>query len=224
MDVGSSRILHATLPGAVPQRVKLPSDGGGRRRPEGMSERNVSSWLLLFGLGVAWAVVLVPDLLRRNAASRRSDTIGQFARNLSSLERSAPVGANRSNLVQFPSRLNEQSVDLRSPVGQQPVARAAAPRSSRGPARRSPVQQRRQDILSALIAAALLSFLGSVSLGGPLMMVHAVIDVALVAYLGALLTVTRREKMRSQVGVLYQPPSQFSSVMPAYAERQRVAR
>jgi hypothetical protein len=59
----------------------------------------VSSWLLLFGLGVAWAVVLVPDLLRRNAASRRSDTIGQFARNLSSLERSAPVGGSRSNLV-----------------------------------------------------------------------------------------------------------------------------
>jgi hypothetical protein len=174
-------------------------------------------------------VVLVPDLLRRNAASRRSDTIGQFARNLSSLERSAPVGASRSNLVQFPSRLNEPTADLRGPVSplgapRQQVARTVAPQAPRDRGRRSPVQQRRQDILSALIAAALLSFLGSVSVGGPLMIVHAIIDVALVLYLGALLTITRREKMRAQVGQLYQSPNQFSGVMPAYAERQRIAR
>ena len=77
------------------------------------------------------------------------------------------------------------------------------------------MQQRRQDILSALIAAALLSFLGSVSVGGILMVVHAVIDIALVLYLGALLTIKRREQMRAQVGVLYQAPQQFNSVMPA---------
>lgn len=189
-----------------------------------MSERNVSSWLLLFGLGVAWAVVLVPDFIRRNAASRRSDTIGQFARNLSSLERSAPVGVSRSNLVQFPSRLGEPVIDLRESA--RPAAPRTAVRPESGPRpRRSPVQQRRQDVLSGLIAAAVLSFLGSVSVGGPLMIVHAVIDVALVAYLGALLTVTRREKMRAQVGVLYQAPRQFTGgVLPAYADRrQRVA-
>lgn len=193
----------------------------------------MSSWLLLFGLGVAWAVVLVPDLVRRNAASRRSDTIGQFARNLSSLERSAPVGVNRSNLVQFPSRINEPVIDLRDPA--RPTVTPAQPRDLHavGQAgqsapvqrvRRSAVQQRRQDIMSALIAAALLSFLGSVSMGGALMMIHAVIDVALVLYLVALLFVTRREKLRSQVGVLYQAPNQFSGVVPADAERQRIAR
>ena len=86
------------------------------------------------------------------------------------------------------------------------------------------MQQRRQDILSALIAAALLSFLGSVSVGGILMVVHAVIDIALVLYLGALLTIKRREQMRAQVGVLYQAPQQFNSVMPAMVERQQIAR
>lgn len=188
----------------------------------------MSSWLLLFGLGVAWAVVLVPDLLRRNAASRRSDTIGQFARNLSSLERSAPVGAPRSNLVQFPTRFNDPMADLGRPA--QPAAQTAAPRQAAQRAgstqrpRRSAVQQRRQDILSALIAAALLSFLGSVSVGGILMVVHAVIDIALVLYLGALLTIKRREQMRAQVGVLYQAPQQFNSVMPAMVERQQIAR
>lgn len=191
-----------------------------------MSERNVSSWLLLFGLGVAWAVVLVPDVIRRNAASRRSDTIGQFARNLSSLERSAPVGVNRSNLVQFPSRLAEPTIDLRDPARPTvtPAVRRPAPANARQRGRRTPVQQRRQDILSGLIAAALLSFLGSVSLGGPLLVVHVVIDVALVVYLGLLLAVTRREKLRAQVGTLYQTPQFVGGVVPAYADRrQRVA-
>lgn len=198
-----------------------PQDHG--RRPERKSERDVSSWLLLFGLGVAWAVVLVPDLIRRNAASRRGDTIGQFARNLSSLERSGPVGVGRSNLVQFPPRLGEPMVDLRDPAPRPAVARTQAP-APRQRSRRSPVQQRRQDILSALVAAALLSFLGSVSVGGVLMIVHALIDMALVLYLGALLTIKRREQMRAQVGVLYQAPRQFTGVVPAMVERQRVAR
>lgn len=185
----------------------------------------MSSWLLLFGLGVAWAVVLVPDLLRRNAASRRSDTIGQFARNLSSLERSAPVGGSRSNLVQFPTRFDDPMADLGRPAQHAAAPRQAAQRagSTQRP-RRSAVQQRRQDILSALIAAALLSFLGSVSVGGILMVVHAVIDIALVLYLGALLTIKRREQMRAQVGVLYQAPHQFNGVMPAMVERQQIAR
>ncbi|MFN8052505.1 MAG: hypothetical protein U0Q22_13750 [Acidimicrobiales bacterium] len=178
----------------------------------------MSSWLLLFGLGVAWAVVLVPDLVRRNVASRRSDTIGQFARNLSSLERSAPVGVNRSNLVQFPSRLNEPVVDLRSSRPASPTQRPAQRRPGR-----TPVQQRRQDVLTALIAAAVLSFLGSVSMGGAMVMVNAVVDVALLGYFSALMLVTRREKMRAQVGVLYSP-SQFTGVAPAFVERQRIAR
>ncbi|HNI34866.1 MAG TPA: hypothetical protein PLV93_05670 [Microthrixaceae bacterium] len=192
-----------------------------------MSERNVSSWLLLFGLGVAWAVVLVPDMIRRNVASRRSDTIGQFARNLGSLQQSAPVGVGRSNLVHFPNRLAEPMAEPR------PLERVPQPVRSAAPAergqRRSPVQQRRQDVLTALVAAAVLSFLGSISIGGALIAVNAVIDVAFVLYLGALLLVTRREKLRSQVGVLYQAPHQFSAAqfgrpMPAYVERQRVAR
>ena len=153
----------------------------------------MSSWLLLFGLGVAWAVVLVPDLVRRNVATRRSDTIGQFARNLSSLERSAPVGVNRSNLVQFPSRL-EPVIDLRDSVQRPTVSRnaatsagrPAAARPAQQQAGRTPMQQRRQDILTALIAAAVLSFLGSVSMGGAMVMVNAVVDAALLLYFGAL--------------------------------------
>lgn len=190
----------------------------------------MSSWLLLFGLGVAWAVVLVPDLIRRSTASRRSDTIGQFARNLSSLERSRPVGVNRSNVVQFPSNFSQLNGPLTGSGAAGNMQRPASSATERvrlsddRRPRRSAVQQRRQDVLSALIAAALLSFLGSVSVGGVLMYVHAAIDVALALYLGALLVIKRREQMRAQVGVLYEAPRQFTGVAPAFVERQRVAR
>jgi hypothetical protein len=182
----------------------------------------VSSWLLLFGLGVAWAVVLVPDLIRRNAASRRSDTIGQFARNLSSLQNSAPVGVNRpNNLVQFPSRLAEPVIDLRDPV--RPVVTPARVQRQRPVAKPSTAQQRRKDVMAALVAAAILTFLGSLSLGGPFVVINALVDVALVAYVGLVALAARKEKARSQVGVLYQSPSQFRGVAPAYIERQRIA-
>lgn len=199
-----------------------PAERDHGRRRERMRERIVSSWLLLFGLGVAWVVVLVPDLLRRNAASRRSDTIGQFARKLSSLEQSAPVGVNRSNVVQFPGRVAQPGAYV-GPAAR-PAERPAQRPVARGdrPVRRSAVQQRRQDVLSSLIAAALLSFLGSVSVGGALTMVHVVVDVALVLYLGALLTIKRREQMRARAGVLYDAPHQFSGVVPAYVERRAV--
>ena len=196
----------------------------------------MSSWLLLFGLGVAWAVVLVPDFLRRNAASRRSDTIGQFARNLSSLERSAPVGVHRPassfrhpNVVQFPggravgsgpvAPLVEPTIDLRDGAPRRVTPAGAPAARTRRP---SAAKQRRKDILTALVAAAVLTFLGSVSLGGALVMINAVVDVALVAYLGALALVSRRERMGAQVGVLY--TAQFRGVVPAYAERRTAAR
>lgn len=187
----------------------------------------MSSWLLLFGLAVAWAVVLVPDFVRRNAASRRSDTIGQFSRNLGALGQTQPVGARRpANVVQFPTLqrqaapLHEPAVDLRGP---RPVVQRAAARPASRPAARTRSQQRRKDVTAALVSAAVLSFLGSISIGGVFVLLNAILCVALAAYVVALGLVTRREKLRAQVGVLYSP--QFSGVAPAFAEqRQRVAR
>lgn len=183
----------------------------------------MSSWLLLFGLAVAWAVVLVPDFVRRNAASRRSDTIGQFARNLGALGQTQPVGARRpANVVQFPTVQPRQSlvsheseIDLRGP---RPVQRTTA-----RPAARTRAQQRRKDVTAGLVSAAVLTFLASISVGGAFVLLNAVVLVALGAYVAALALVTRRERLRAQVGVLYSP--QFTGVAPAYAEqRQRVAR
>ena len=189
-------------------------------RPERQGERRVSSWLLLFGLGVAWAVVLVPDLVRRNVSSRRNDTIGQFARGLSTLERTRPVGGHRSHAGSFGSapfgRSSNQVIDLR---GATPVVTARTP-VLQGNRRRTPTQQRRVDILSGLVTAALLTFLASVSLGGIATTLNLVVDVLLVAYIGALLSVTRRERTRAHTGVAF--PSQL--VVPSRVVHQRAGR
>lgn len=184
---------------------------------ERLSESNVSSWLLVFGLAVAWAAVLIPDVVRRNAASRNNDTMAQFSRNLSSLQRSAPVGSQRAAAQMRSAR---PVIDLRDSAD--PAARVQRPASARNG--RSPVQQRRQEVLTGLVAAALLSFLASVSLGGFAVTIHAAIDVLFVFYLVALLVVTRREKLRSQVNTLYPSQPQLTSFMPAMAQRQRVGR
>ena len=49
---------------------------------------------------------------------------------------------------------------------------------------RSAAQQRRQDVIVGLGAASLLTFLATIAFGGPLLLVHLAVDVALLAYLG----------------------------------------
>lgn len=188
---------------------------------ERLSESIVSSWLLVFGLAVAWAAVLIPDVVRRNASSRNNDTMAQFSRNLSSLQRSAPVGSQRAAAQMRSAR---PVIDLRETPTPAPAPAGRSQRPASAHHGRSAVQQRRQEVLTGLVAAALLSFLASVSLGGFATTIHAAIDVMFVVYLVALLVVTRREKLRSQVNTLYPSQPQLTSFMPAMAPRQRVSR
>ena len=192
--------------------------------------------IALLGLAILWAIVLIPDLVRRGASARRSDSIGQFARHRSVLGRSAPVGVRRESVGGSVARLGSGTVvDLRGP---RPVVTNGSRPMSSSPAgggrssdsfdsaaqtvRRSPTQQRRQDVLTALVAAALLSFLGFATFGGPMLMVHVVADVLLGAYVALWLTVTRRERIRAQVSYLYQPAP--LGMVAARSERQRIAR
>jgi len=177
------------------------------------------STIALLALAVLWAIVLVPDLVRRTAAARRADSIGQFARNRSVLRNSYPAVGRRQNP---PFASGPQTVvDLRGP---RPVVHQEATRAVRpaAPVVRTRAQQRRQDILTSLVAAALLSFLGFVTFGGVLLVLHVVIDVLLVAYLGLWLNVTKRERMRAQVS--YLPGRPLAPLAPVARDRQRIAR
>jgi hypothetical protein len=121
------------------------------------------STLVLVGLAVVWAVVLLPELWKRWNQSR-GDSIRSFSTQLASLQRRderAPVV--RSNVI-----------DLR---GSQSTA---APR----PAAVSPaVRKRRQEVLTSLGAAAVLTLLATVAFGGTFfLLLHLVADALLVGY------------------------------------------
>ena len=166
----------------------------------------------LVGLGIMWALVLVPDVVRRSRTSnRRTDSMLNFSRQLSVLERATPVH-------------NDNVVHIRQygrPVPQYgQVAPAGITKMTHADA-----QRRRQDVLTALAGAAVVSFLAILAFGGPMIFLHAVIDLMLVAYVVAMLTSTRRNRVRSHVSVLadYRSPMNSGVVAVPEAPSRRYA-
>ena len=126
---------------------------------------------VLLGLAALWVAVLLPDFLRRRGTRRTGDSISSFSHHLSVLERSNPLGGpprrSASNVVPFARR--------NTPKTASPASTRMAPMSSNGVARpvggrparmtRSQAQQRRQDVIVALGAASLLTFLATIAFG-----------------------------------------------------------
>lgn len=174
---------------------------------------------VLLGLAALWAAVLLPDFLRRRGTRRSADSISAFNRNLSVLGNASPVGHNRpsvapnganrsvSNVLPFVPRTVSDTIH---PLATEPVGAEPSDPVRPTPARRSPAAQRRQDIIVGLAALSLLTLLAMLTFGGPLLYLHLLVDVALVAYLAAALNVSRVENLRSRVAYL---PQQSSSVL-----------
>ncbi len=174
--------------------------------------------LVLLGLAALWIAVLLPDFVRRRSTRRPSDTITSFKRHLSVLERQHartsgaryPMG---SNVVPLGDRMRPQPLSapvrpLVAPAGsnrQMQSPQMARPQGAPRPSqeRRSSVQQRRQDVIVALLAGSLLSFLATLTFSGAFLYLHVAIDVVLVMYVLAVLVVTRRSAGRSEVRYLH---------------------
>jgi hypothetical protein len=197
---------------------------------------------VLLGLAALWVAVLLPDFLRRRSTRRTGDSISNFTHHLSVLERSNPlVGSRRPSRISRPVaparqvHANVTSIAPRvarprngamgtaqrspraasGPIERRPVSLA----TSRGPIRsermtRSQAQQRRQDVIVALSAAALLTLLATVAFGGVMLYVHLLVDLLFVAYLGLLLLAPRRTA-KPVSKVTYLTPAPARPVAPA---------
>jgi hypothetical protein len=205
---------------------------------------------VLLGLAALWVAVLLPDFLRRRSTRRTGDSISNFTHHLSVLERSNPLaGSGRrsgrvlsprqprpmpTNVVQMTPRIaRPRAGAVASPAAQTarpaPAARTGRPvgaPSSRtgGPQRmtRSQAQQRRQDVIVALSAAALLTLLATVAFGGVMLYLHLLVDLLFVAYLGLLLMAPKRAAKRPQV--TYLTPAPARQPVSAAHQRSTVAR
>lgn len=162
------------------------------------------STLVIAGLALMWLAVLLPDLFTKISRSRRSDTIRSFNSQLSSLGRSAPVDRG-DNVIDLRARTTERrsarnsllaTGGIPSPYSgsaglapQRPVAVTGSTSPSPVAGTRTAshaVRKRRQDVLIALGAAAVLTLLATVAFGGVFLYLHLVADVLMAAYLVAL--------------------------------------
>lgn len=160
-----------------------------------------------------WAIVLIPDVTRRMNNSRKSDSIGAFSRSLDVLN-GAPARGRRP----VTPLSNNRS------LGGPQLGPVSGPPLQGTPRTKSAAQQRRKDVLAALLAAALLSFLGAITVGGVLIAVHVLADLLLFGFVALTLSITRRERAREKVVVLPSAAPQLRPVVAYSADRERVAR
>ena len=171
------------------------------------------STLVLLGLAVVWAIVLLPEAMKRISKARSGDSIRSFNHQLSSLQRGNPhastapvrvapgrvapgrVAQNRATQGRVAQGRGNQRdggrssnvIDMRSGLARGSVAVGSR---SASPAEVHPaVRRRRQEVLTVLGSASVLTLLCSVAFGGPFLVLFLVSAALLVAYAVALFQV-----------------------------------
>ncbi|MGI8758766.1 MAG: hypothetical protein ACR2K0_05615 [Acidimicrobiales bacterium] len=159
------------------------------------------SLVVLVILAVVWAVFLLPQLVRARA-ERSTDSIGAFRRQLSVLERTAPVG--QGSVTRLPS-----AVHPRPHRSGTVVARPQASHRTVGARRHQPglalARKRRRDILGGLVVAMAATLV--LGLLPPLRMMlglHLVVDLLFVGYV-ALLVRARNVAVERELKVRFLP-------------------
>jgi len=174
---------------------------------------NVST-LIFLGLAVVWAIMLLPEVLRKLSVGRRTDSIRSFNHQLSVLHRSGnrrgadlpgmprPVSLNSSSRNSSSARNSSSNViDLRD--------RSNAAGAQTSPAKISPsVRRRRQDVLVVLGAIAVLTLLCTVAFGSVFLVPFMLSAALLVGYVFLL-------NQANQSAGMVQQRAQRSGLVPA---------
>lgn len=156
------------------------------------------SKLIIVGLVIVWAIVLLPDVLQRLSRTRRSDSIGSFSSQLSSLGRANGNRRSHDNVIDLRTRSSLQRPAPRPLVGSPssgggglsaPIGGvrssglAPRPGSDAPPAVSPAVRKRRQEVLMTLGSLAVLTLLATVAIGGAFLVLHLLVDALLITYL-----------------------------------------
>lgn len=150
--------------------------------------------LVVLILALLWIAVLAPPLLRSRADGRPSASVSSFRRQLSSLQRTAPLSGVRINQPRSAVRVAPGQYSL----GGHRTGTATMPRQTSGQrqlaARRAAQRRRRQNVLAALVGLAL--FTAALGFGLKIqaaVIAHVVVDFCLAAYLYLLVQLRRAE-------------------------------
>jgi nitrate reductase NapE component len=151
----------------------------------------VTTVLVLVILAVIWAAVLLPPYLQNRRETRPGDSIAMFRSQLSVLERTTPGGRNS---------LSRLDVGRYDPPRYVPTA-DRRPTPSQAAMRRSEARRRRRDVFLTLVGAVGVTFVLAVALGGSVWYLQLLVDLALLGYVGMLVSlqqqsVEKDEKVR----------------------------
>ena len=164
--------------------------------------------LVLVILAAIWAAVLLPPYLQNRRETRPGDSIATFRTQLSVLERATPGGRSGSL-----ARLDVGRYE--PPRYVPPAARRAAgrPTPSQATMRRAEVRRRRRDVFLTLLGAVGVTFLLAVVLGGSVWMLHLVVDLAFLGYVGMLVSLQQQTAEKDEK-VRYLAPTQGRAPEP----------
>ncbi len=179
------------------------------------------SLVVLVILAIVWAVFLVPQILRARA-ERSSDSIGNFSRQLSVLQRTTPA-ASPSVAQLRPVSRPQPAVAGRGParrpqVGPRPRQAAPAPRPAPAPrgghaSGRALARKRRRDVFCGLLVAMGATFvLGLIPSLRMVLVLHVLVDLLFAGYVALLVrarnvAVERELKVRFLPGVVTPQPA-----------------
>jgi hypothetical protein len=133
-------------------------------------------FIILFGLAVAWGVLLVPDLLKKRGTVRSIRGVKGFDRQLSAFNRTSGVPLTRA----MPGLPNRPAGSVVAFPVRGPVRRPRGIRSM--PQTPADAQRRRIYVLATLFAAAVFTLALALAVSRLLLAVHFVVDLALALY------------------------------------------
>ncbi|MGB3412716.1 MAG: hypothetical protein WBA45_16150 [Microthrixaceae bacterium] len=133
------------------------------------------STLIFLGLAVVWVIVLLPEAMRKLSATRSSDSIRTFNHQLSALRRQGEQGMAGGN-----ARSNV--ISMNGARGNRASSASSAPQSAAVQVPAS-VRKRRQEVMTTLASAAVLTLLCTIAFGSVFLVLHVIADVLLVAYI-----------------------------------------
>ncbi len=151
----------------------------------------MTTFVILIALALLWGIVLVPPWIKkRSHRSTSADAIAVFSQQLSRLERGsvdpsrAPVlplrPAATGSLANGPTQAERQAA-LHGRPGGMPVPKSA-----------DDARRRRRSVLLGLAAAAFVTLLGAIGIGGAFIALHLLVDIALLGYVMLLVQYQRR--------------------------------
>jgi hypothetical protein len=141
-------------------------------------------FIILFGLAVAWGVLLVPDLLKKRGTVRSIRGVKGFDRQLSAFNRTSggPVSMSMPGMQAMPGMHRRPAGSVVAFPVRGPVRRPREHGLRTVPRTPADAQRRRIYVLATLFAAALLTLAFAMAVTRLALAVHFVIDLALALY------------------------------------------